>query len=463
MFAVAQTLAAALVILAAPSAPAAGAGIEGAPFPHLKALKPEGTAARQIGRFELDEEILAATDDSYGNVRVADDAGTEVPFLVRCLRRTRAVTNEVDVAVETLSLQSLPGNRIEVVLEKKNSEAVPLAVVLFSSLRDFEKQVAVYGSDDRATWRPLTSGQLVFDYSRFMDVRNTRVEFGGGPCRYYKLEITNISETAQSPLTQLARDTRDGKVFSEVEQASFRRADFRIDRVQFLERKVAEVKAEPVKRGYTVLDFKQEEKADKKQTVVTLATFRAPVTELALKTATPNFSRSVLVEGSNDEAGDKAVWQPLVTATASRINLGSFRQDRTELGLNGVRRFRRYRLTISNLDSPPLAIAGIEARGDVQEALFFTAAARRYKVLYGAQDLRPPRYDIDAVMAATETESADAYSPQKQEANPSYKPGKTRRFPESRKLLVGAIIAVIATLVWLMARSLKTLEDKPSE
>jgi hypothetical protein len=442
------------------SSAAVGAGLDTAPYPYLKALKPEGAVTRQIGRFELDEEMLAATDDGYNDVRVADDAGTEIPFLVRALRRTRIVTNEVDVAMETVSLQTLPDNRIEILLEKKRAEPTPSVVVLSSALRDFEKQVAVYGSDDRADWRTLAKDRLIFDYSRFMDVRNTRVEFEGRPFRYYKIAIANISETAQSPLTQIARDTRDGRVFSEVEQASFRRADFRIERAQFLERKAAEVKAEPVARAYTVLDLHQEENPEKKQTVVTFATPRAPLTSLSLKTATSNFSRSVLIEGSNDDMGGKAIWQPLVTATASRVELGTFRQDRTELGLSGVRRFRHYRLTISNLDSPPLAISGIEARGEIQEALFFIAGGRQYRTFYGARDMRKPRYDIDAVMASTETESADACSLEKEAANPAYKPEKARRFPESRTLLIGAIIAVVATLVWLMSKSLKTLDTR---
>lgn len=458
--AMAATLSAAGALLVLPSSPAAAAGVDPALFPFVKTLEPEGAATRQIGQFELDEEMLEATDDGYGNVRVVDDTGAEIPFLVRGMRRTRVVTNEVDIAMQTLSLQTLPDNGIEIVLEKERAEAVPSVVMLSSALRDFEKQVAMYGSDDRANWRTLAKGRLIFDYSRFMDVRNTRVEFEGRPYRYYKIEIANISETAQSPLTQIVRDTREGRVFSQVEKASFRRADFRIERARFLERKIAEVKAEPVTRVYTVFDLRREEDSRKKQTIVAFDTHRAPLTALILKTATPNFSREVLVEGSNDESESKSVWQPLATTTASRIEVGNFRQDRTELGLSGARRFRRYRLTISNLDSPPLEVSGIEARGEVQEALFFIAAGRQYKVLYGARNLRPPSYDIATVMAATETESADAFLLEKQTANPFYKPGNARRFPESRALLIAAIVAVVATLVWLMSKSLKTLDAK---
>jgi hypothetical protein len=323
--------------------------------------------------------------------------------------------------------------------------------------------VTVSGSDDRADWRALARDQPVFDYSRFMDVRNTRVAFEGRGFRYYKLDIGNISETAQSPLTQIARDTRNGHVVSEVEKASFRRADFRIERAQFLERRIAEIKAEPAARVYEALDLRREEKADKKQTIVTFSTCRAPLTALALKTSAANFSRSVIVEGADGDTDARTVWQPLATATASRIDLGTFRQDHTELSLGGSRRFRHYRLTVSNLDSPPLPIDGIELRGEAHELLFFTAPGRRYQVFYGGRDLPHPRYDIGTILASTETESAEAYRLGKQAANAAYQPGRSSRFPESRKLLIGAIIAVVVTLIWLMAKSLKSLDAKPAE
>jgi len=344
--------------LAAAARPA-DAGPNLTPYPSFRALRPAGAeAARSIGRCELDEELLAATDDAYANLRVVDDRDTEIPFLARTARHTRSVTNDVDLAARTLSLRTLADNRIEVLLEVTHPETAPAALVLYSDQKDFEKHVSVYGSDDRANWQPLALRQPVFDYSRFMDVRHTRVELPGKAFRWFKLDIANISETNQSPLIQISRDWRDGRVFSAVEQSAFRRADFRIERVQFLERRVAEIKAEPIRRAYTVRDLRVEHKPREQQTVATFATDRPPLTALELAVDTPNFSRAVRLEGTNDE-GDKAAWRPLAAGAVQRIAVGAFQRRQTRLELGRPCRFRRYRLTIDNLDSPPLALTAI--------------------------------------------------------------------------------------------------------
>ena len=450
------------VVLPAIATPAA-AGSES--FPRLKPLEAVAGRTRPIASFDLDEALLAETDDAYANLRIFDDTSAETPFLVRTKREKKTVVSEREISVRTLSLQTLPSNRIEVVLEKEQADRPVSAIVLHTAERNYEKHVTIYGSDDRQTWTLIAERQPVFDYSKFLDLSNERVACAAASFRCYRIEIENIAESKQSPLTQLARETRDGRVVGETERSEFVRQDYRLERVEFIEKIVSEVRAETVMKGYAVLNLKVENRPREKTTVVTFAARRAPLTELTLVTATPNFSRSLTVEATDGPgaAGEPETWRHIAGTTVSRIDTGAYRQDAATVPLGRPCRFRRCRLTIANLDSPPLDIGGVEARGEVHEALFFCSSARAYRAFHGARDMPAPRYDIGAVLTRAETAETDTYRLGEERPNPAHRPAPAPAFSGGRKLLVAAVALMVITLGALIARSLRKLDTLPPQ
>jgi hypothetical protein len=428
-------------------------------FPFEKTLvAPEG-AGRNLGSLALDEPMLAATDDAYANLRLLDSKGAAVPFLARARRINRTTSVEADVAMETVSLETLPGNCIRVLLRKgpRQEGRQPSAVLIHSGLRDFEKQVTVEGSTDGTAWSVLNAGQPIFDYSRFMDVRSTRVEFPAGPYEHFRIVISNVTENADSPLVQLARDTREGKLFSAVEQTSFRRADFRVDRLEFLEKRLLGQRAEAVIRVYSVSAFLVATNAKEKTSVVTFGSPRAPLTEFALQAGDPNYSRAFTLEASDEATGDDG-WRVILNGRLAHVSAGAFNLDQTRIELPAPQRFARGRLTIRNQDSPPLDIRGITARGETHELVFLTAPPRAFRVLYGGQDVPAPQYDIGAVLQNAQTAETDEYRPGEQRDNPAYR-GERARPPLSAKamLIIGLVVMVIV-LIWVIARAARKIE-----
>jgi hypothetical protein len=440
--------------------PAAGAAAPAEAFPRVKALRPAAPPTRQIASFDLDEALFAATDRSYANLRILDEEGAETPFLVRCKKEKKTVLSETATPARTVALETLPDNRIEIVVEREETGQTAAAILLHTQQRNYEKQVAVFGSHDRASWKLLTESRPIFDYSRFIDLQNNRVDFEGGSFRYYKVVISNITQTEQSPLTRIARETRDGKLFSQIENGDFLRQDFRVERLELREKKTSEVRTTTVANRYSVLDLKAAALPGEKKTVVTFDTRRVPLTQLTLLASNPNFSRSVIVEAT-DDAAEKPAWQYIVSATVSRIDAGSFRQANTTVPLAGPRRFLRYRLTINNLDSPPLEISGVEAVGEAHEVLFFGSPGKEYRVFYGAQGLPAPRYDIGAVLANAETADTDVYAPGAEAPNPSFRPRPAAGFQDNRKLLVGAVVLMVLVLSWMIVRTLRRVDAAP--
>jgi hypothetical protein len=444
----------------------ASAGMDKRPFPYFRELSPGQGPAGELGRFDLDETMLSALDDGMGNLRVVDDNDREVPYLVRVRMSDKPITRESDIATETVSLSPLGSNRIEIIVRRAPTEKVnraPSVVDLGSTLSNYEKLVTVSGSDDKQTWETLASGQPIFDYSRFMAVRNTRIEIKPVARAFYRIEVSNIAESKESPFVQITRRKEGGEPRWEDESLSFQRQDFRIEKIRILERVTETVRQSPVTGPYSALNVSVAEDPRHQETIVTFETRRVPVGAIVIRTDDANFNRPIIVEAFGAAGGDAAAMasgekRPLRTATLTRIRVGSFSRDDTTVELDPPARCLRYRLAIRNFDSPPLRIAGVDLRGPVYEAVFLTSARGPLRVFYGGRGIDAPRYDIAEAVQHAYATGTPPYALGAQQENLRFKPSAGLRM-DGRKIMVAAVVLMVAALAWairMTAKSVKT-------
>jgi hypothetical protein len=435
-------------------------------FSLMKDLAAPAGAAREVGACDLDEQVLDKTEGDYANIRILDDNKQETPYLVRPKRRKKTVVHEYTVRMKEKSFETLPDNRVQIVLHQNPPTDEPLGepevLILSTRIRNFEKEVTVHGSRDGSKWELLAEAQPIFDYSRFIDIRNDRIEIKRGPYKQYRIEISNMSEKHESPLTSLAREKQGDKVVSETERLSFRRADFRIESITFRGKKSVERKTKSVTREYTAENFSAELDKENKETVLTFSVSCVPLTKLAFISDDSNFSRRVTIEGSKKDPVEND-WRRVSTSNISRIRLGRFRQDHTDISLSGLPRFRWYRVKIRNLDSPPLTITGVTAVGEVHEAVFFCKKERKYRMYFGATGMNVPRYDIADVLRRTEGEDTDAYELGDEEENPESTGEEKVGLGSHKGWLVAAGVFMVVALVWVIATSLKNVESLDSK
>jgi len=433
-------------------------------FPFQKDIQMPQGAAKKVAIFRLDEEIFASTTYNYSNMRLFDDKGNERPFLVRAAEAAKTEAVETQVELETVGFEKLADNRIELVYKRKEKDAErQLAALVFNtSLKNYEKQVTVSGSNDRTSWEVLAENRPIFDYSKFIDLRNCRVAIKAGKYSFYKIQVSNITETQQSPLTGVIRETRSGSVVSETERSSFRREDFRIDRIDFIDRKESMVRSRILKRLYPVTKLVITNDVKEKVTVITFEAGLVPLTGLKVLTDSANFSRQVKVESPEKNEAGQEVWQCLAAPVISRIDAGGFRQESMNIGLNRPTRHGRYRLTISNHDNPPLNCSGVEAEGEIHEGIFFPEQSAVLRVMYGAKGVDAPSYDIAEVLTKVEGADADTCSISPQKKNPICNPAFGRRTIEGRRLLVVAVLVMICALVWIIGRTMKNVDSSAS-
>ncbi|MCK4423044.1 MAG: hypothetical protein KAV18_03130, partial [Candidatus Omnitrophica bacterium] len=262
-------------------------------FEYSKSLHPLKSQEKQIGSFVLDNQVFSATDNGYTNIRVLDQDNIEIPFLVKPDTTGKFIMKEYNVSMEKASFELLPDNRIEIIFKRKDSSFSPTTIEIVTKQRNFDKQATISGSNDRSKWKVLVANYPIFDYSRYFDARNTRVEFVPGNFDFYKIEIWNITETHQSPLTRIIRETKSEVLVRETEKVSFQKKDFKIDKIKFLAKKKIFVENKKIIRSYTAKNIQTINNADTKETEVVFHTARQPLISMKIVAEDSNYSRQV--------------------------------------------------------------------------------------------------------------------------------------------------------------------------
>lgn len=422
-------------------------------FPYAKVLTPSDSPGKTIGSFVLDEELFDHTSDGFPNLRVVDEEGNETPYTVQTVRHRKQVVTEHRVSSSPMDFELLPDNAFRITVTRESGRAGhPVSFLeLISRQQNFEKTVTVSGSDNGRNWTVLADDVPIYDYSRYLDLRNSRVSIDPSSHRMLRIDVAYITENQLSPLVQIARETRDGQLISRIEKTSLRREDFRIEEIRLIELRKTWSDAEAKLRDYTVTGMEVREDHERKSTVVEFATSNAPLRSLRLHIATPCFFRHAVVETQASGPGAPR-WIHLTSATLRRVPGGSNSGEQS-IGLPRTCRYRRYRITVRNEDSPPLDITSATAQGEVQQALFLCQPGQAYHAIYGAGGLRRPRYDISHVVKAAGRPDTDTYQLGPEKDNPSFEGARRQGLVSGRTLLVVAVIAMVAVLVWFIARA----------
>jgi hypothetical protein len=261
-------------------------------------------------------------------------------------------------------------------------------------LDDFQKRVRVETSPDGIQWQEVAQSPI-FDYSRYVDVRQDSVSFPKSTHRHIRILINNVTATQESELLELTRRLQGTEETNREERITLKRRPFRIDRVEFWNDIPQEVPEFHVKKTYPVSGFRVEQDAEKKQTHILIDMRREPLTALSIETPERNFSRRAIVEVEEVD-GIQRSWKRVGEGTLTRIDFKDLNREQLSINFRESRN-RRFRIVIENRDSPPLAITGITASGNVYELIFLTSSEQSLRLVYGDAEADPAEYDTAAL------------------------------------------------------------------
>ena len=355
----------------------------------------------------LDSEIYGETRDGFPDLRVVDTDRAEVAYILRKAKSTETRKGKQTWQAEKLAL--VPGDdgslEITFAVDLKKHPLPPQGIRLETRLNNFEHQVRIETSTDKQNWQPLVTDGLIFDYARFMSVRNVAVELPKQPRaesdterQYYRVTIETATQEQQSQLQQITRHLSDREETSRDERTTVNRQPLRIERIVLWHDEMQKDRVVDRKAEYPLEVARIEQDEENQQTHVYLKSGREPLASLSIVTPERNFHRAARVEVPHTTAAGTD-WRSIGSASLMRLDFRTLHEESLSVSFPEHRE-TEYRLTIDNRDSRPLEITTVTGRGHVYEVVFLAEPEQCFQLAYGSELAEAPRYDTVALRAA---------------------------------------------------------------
>ncbi len=397
----------------------------------------------------LTEEIVVRTSPSLTDLRVFDQSGIEIPYVVR--PEVTAGTKAESFAFKILDFHDSKLG-ISTYLERPEGVTSFDQLEILTPNRDFKKKVQVSSSPGGISWGGQYSdvGEgTIFDFTSQVDLRRTTIELPVVRDRYLSVRITDDSPV--SPDGKPIHLKYDGLEFS-VGGAS--KPPFRIDAVRGNGGRAMEEK--PVFETKTIANPPSSVDANK-VSVYKLGWIRIPVEKIALRIANQYYCRRVEVWGGDTEKDDE--WRMLASGQA--FNLPGMAAPECTVALPTGAFSRYLKIVIVNEDNPPLTVQSLDLSWRRLNLFFIPEVERSYNLVFGGKDIPAPRYDIARIIAdePAKVPSMPRCMAGAIQQNPGYDPELSLPAKEKRErtILRLVVLILIGALGFWLYRLLRKL------
>lgn len=398
---------------------------------------------REPIRLALSPEVIAKTSAKLEDLRIFDDSGKEIPYVV--YRQERPGEWNPSFNWKIIGYETSEGAQI-FQLERPEEGGAPKDLTLLTADRDFNKAVAVYSSRDCGSWQLIAEGRF-FDFGSQVDLRQTTLELPEANARYLKIVLRSDGMPTDGEDFHLRyKDlefTRGGRKNGAIRVDGFTSS--------VSEKSIWDcIAVSPVS---TFLDRDG-------NTVLTLGRVNVPIERVGLKIKNKNkyFYRHVefWTAESDDEKAYRRIGADVVYAipgiTQSENTLG-FDQPRAPF----------VRLRIINHDNPPLEVEQVRIEWVRRNLYFIPEEGRRYALYCGGQNVETPQYEAEALVP-NHYDELSRYAEWKLDSlrkNEAYAPRADQwsRTQLEKYLLMGIVILVMGGLSFWVFRLARKIPD----
>jgi hypothetical protein len=303
-------------------------------------------------RVNVPPETLDAARPDLADVRIADGAGREVPYLIDrpMPRRESALrSQELRTALEPTATRITLTTGTRSALKGVTFET-PAGV-------EFIKAVEVEGSHDGATWLHLATNKPIFRMAG--GAANPNVSFSEGVWEFLRVTIDN-SRTPAVPFTGVLLQVAETNAPAEPFPLTIKTRD----------------------ESFGVTRFS-----------VDLGAMNLTVASLGIETTDPLFVRPVTI-AVPELANDNISEQTLCAGSVYRVDFNGKVESQVEIPIDTQIHGRELIVLIDNGDSPPLVINAVHGSRRITNLLFFAREPGRYQLLSGNSQCAAQRYDL---------------------------------------------------------------------
>ena len=330
-------------------------------------------------KISLPVETLDAARPALEDLRLYDDAGNELPFLI-----SRPVPTSKAVQAAKSFQTSLQSNTTVITLE--TGLAQPLdAVTLETPAANFIKAVRVEGSVDGQNWQQLVQSQPIF--RELNGAGQLRVSFPAGTWPFLRLTVDDQRSKA-IPFTGA--------------------------RVQ-----AADVEATPIElRSVTIAE--RNENPGESRLTLNLGAANLDVASVKIETDEPLFTRAVTLAVPRitetgifeQTVGQGVIYRVAIEGQPPSVNLSVPLETKVTA--------HELVLLIRNEDSPPLPVTAVRVERRPVYLVFMARQAGTFHLLTGNKFCAAPHYDLAALGADLKNAAVTPVTISAIEDNPNY-------------------------------------------
>ena len=363
-------------------------------------------------RLALPKDFIAASRDDLADVRLVDDTGAEIPYVVYEDMVPAVIPRTFRFEVAAFDT----GDGVESFTLTCPEDAVPFRRIIFDTpARDFKKNVAVSRWDDEDQQWVMVTTDTIFDFSSRVDLRRDYIDLPRMEPGKLRVDLQTDTETPADPglsVTYRGLQLTDGTTA---------RPAFRIDAVMGSTARFDDSRVILDRAVYVKPATRQQPDGS---TLVDLGRINLPLYEFMLLVDTPYFHRRVQVQtaATDNPAAFRTVANGEIYAMP-----GMTRKQTVVAAQQGQSPW--VRLRIDNGDSPALTIRSVTLRWVRRNLYFIPEAGHSYRLLTGNADLQRPAYDVARIITprAEKLASLPALSAGIPAPNPVYNPEQVEK------------------------------------
>ncbi len=334
------------------------------------------TAVRHIVRATLPMEVfLHSRNIDLPDLRLIDDAGREVPYVVD-IRRAALAGDWRDVATSEFGF--VPGFYTQIVADKVSERELTDGLRINSDEANYFTFVEIAASDDDKIWRIVRDQAPIFKFERDKLSGTQTVTFPATRARWLRMRVLDPAK-------------------------SF---NIRGILVSYTATRPAELEPWP-------LAFKNDPQADVQQTWLEADAGGSalPGSVVQLDAALGEYHRPARISTSDDGQ----TWTEVGEGVIARGPMQS--TDRIEFDETGG---RYWRIAVFNHNDPP--VAGLDAKllASPRHVAFWQEPGRSYRLIYGNSRAGWASYDVTDLTTPSERAAGPAVRAGAEEINPAY-------------------------------------------
>jgi hypothetical protein len=386
------------------------------------------TTKLQQGRLvgvEVTARIAARTQRTAADLRVIDEQGQEVPYILYARREKR--TKEWRDA-RLLELTYKPGESTQGIVDIGENPRIHNSIEILSSEADFFAWVELSISSDARRWRILRERAPIYRFRRDTLEGNQAILYPPSYSRYLRVRILEPGRRFALDGVRVAHEV--------VEEAERQPLD------AILRRDLSS----PTQQTWWLAD---------------LGEAQPFVSQAGFEVAESEFYRAIRISASDDAkawrtAGSGDIYRIKVVERAKAPTPETQEQVRERLKVTFPETQARYwRVEVLDRNDPALVGVRVRLFTTPRRVVFRAEAGRRYRLLYGNSRADAPQYNLARIVDAKSLESAEPARLGAEEGNASY--ADPAPWSERHPIVLWAALAIaVLALGALAVRALRS-------